>query len=46
MADADSSAPFQRIEELEEENEVLREQLKQKQAELEQADAEIASKRR
>jgi hypothetical protein len=37
----DAGAPFHRIEELEQENEVLRERLRQKQAELERADAEI-----
>jgi transposase len=41
MAGPDSEAPFRRIEELEEEVEVLRERLRQKQAELEEADAEI-----
>jgi DNA repair exonuclease SbcCD ATPase subunit len=41
MAGEDSSAPFQRIQELERENEVLREQLREKQPELEEADAEI-----
>ena len=41
MAGKDSSAPFQRIEELEQENEALREQLRRQQTELEQADAEI-----
>jgi TolA-binding protein len=37
----DAGAPFHRIEELEQENELLRERLRQKQAELERADAEI-----
>src|ERR1700680_2797879 len=41
MAGEDSSAPFQRIQELERENEALREQLRKKQTELEEADAEI-----
>ena len=41
MADQDSNAPFQRIQELERENEALREQLREKQTELEEADAEI-----
>lgn len=41
MAGEDSSAPFQRIQELERENEALREQLRRKQAELEEADAEV-----
>ena len=38
---AGTDGPFQRIQELEQELEVLREQLRQKQAELEEADAEI-----
>ncbi len=38
---AGTDGPFQRIQELEHELEVLREQLRQKQAELEEADAEI-----
>ena len=38
---AGTDGPFQRILELEHELEVLREQLRQKQAELEKADAEI-----
>jgi transposase len=41
MAGEDSSAPSQRIQELERENEALREQLRKKQTELEEADAEI-----
>lgn len=41
MADTDSGAPSKRIEELEQENQALREQLRQKQAELEEADAEV-----
>lgn len=41
MADTDFGADSQRIEELEQQNEALREQLRQKQAELEEADAEI-----
>ncbi len=41
MAGPNPETPFRRIEELEQENEVLREQLRQKQAELEEADAEI-----
>jgi hypothetical protein len=41
MAGKDFGAPFQRIEGLEHENDALREQLRQKQAELEHADAEI-----
>ena len=41
MAGEDSNAPFQRIQELERENEALREQLRKKQAELEEADTEI-----
>src|ERR1700677_1762199 len=41
MAGEDSSAPFERIQELERENEALRERLRKKQTELEEADAEI-----
>jgi predicted nuclease with TOPRIM domain len=41
MVGEDSSVPFQRIQELERENEALREQLRKKQSELEEADAEI-----
>ena len=41
MTGTDAGAPFHRIEELEQENELLRERLRQKQAELERADAEI-----
>jgi hypothetical protein len=41
MAGPNPETPFRRIEELEQENENLREQLRQKQAELEEADAEI-----
>ena len=41
MTGEDSSAPFQRIQELERENEALREQWRKKQTELEEADAEI-----
>jgi predicted nuclease with TOPRIM domain len=42
MAGPNPGTPFRRIEELEQENEALREQLRQKQAELEEADAEQA----
>ena len=41
MAGPNPETPFRRIEELAQENEGLREQLRQKQAELEEADAEI-----
>jgi transposase len=41
MAGTNPGAPTPSIEQLEQENEVLREQLRQKQAELEEADAEI-----
>jgi transposase len=46
MTDEDSSAPLQRIQELERENEALREQLRKKQTELEEADTEIERLRR